>query len=121
MTNLIMNGFEFIDFMLEGGIMFFGLITGIIFAAQGVFTLLKWLKNRDNIPTLIISVGFFLGCFTIIFTALFIEIPFFVDGPEELVNIALGVFMIFGTISAGTVLGGMIWDFIKTKSEVKSE
>jgi hypothetical protein len=73
------------------------------------------------LSTLLISIGFFVGCFTMVFTTLAIQIPVFTDGPEELVYVGLGVFLFFGTISAGVVLGGMIWDFIKTKSEVKSE
>lgn len=119
----MMNGLELLDFMAMGGTLLFGLLVAIIIAVQGVFTLLKWLKQKDNIPTLIITIGYIFGAFSILLSSLIIEIAILgeLSTVEEMISIGFILFVIFGTISSAVVLGGMIWDFIKTKSEVKSE
>ncbi|MBD3229582.1 MAG: hypothetical protein GF329_15480 [Candidatus Lokiarchaeota archaeon] len=121
----ILNGFDFIDIILDGGLIIPGVLVGIFIAIQGIFTLLKWLKakecflDKDNLPTLITSVGFFLGAFTFIFSTLLIEIPLILDFGEEIIIFGFLIFVFLGFISACIILAGMIWDFIQTRSREK--
>lgn len=64
------------------------------------------------------TIGYLFGAFTIILSTLLIEIPIIAKVELEfLINTGIGLFVVFGTISAGLVMGGMIWDFLISKSE----
>ncbi|MBD3229581.1 MAG: hypothetical protein GF329_15475 [Candidatus Lokiarchaeota archaeon] len=123
---MIIYDFEdFLEAMIEGGLLIPGIIVSIFIAAQGVFIFLKWFKvkesflDKDNLPILVTSIGFFLGAITLLLSTILIEGSILANIYGLPINLGLALFVFMGLISAGIILAGMVWEFIITKSTEK--